>query len=426
MNKHMQHLIPFFFLISALILAAGCVTITVPSKDSSPSTKPQETLPVTTTPTAQGDLPTIISFTASPDTIAAGQMATLSWNVADATIVSIKPSVGNVGLTGSQQVSPNKTTTYAMTATNASGDTTRTITLTVTAAEPIPDLVITEVTMPGSIISYKVYNQGGGTSPGSVSYLYLNDVKVSTDYIQPLAPGEERLESFSNYTAPPSQSQHAATEVLASITQTIKVCADAENATKEINEDNNCLTIILGPEFIYDFVENAHLAIWRSGAGELKWPMVGSDTKGAAFLNHLPLEDGSTYSNTLATYPQKTQLGSIQGNFGQVYAASYQQQTRLVDMTVPLGARFSAKVGFAKGAEATQGATVQFGIIDPSGSQIILQMLDVYYDGMLDDIQVDLSNLANKKVYFFLRVESKSNGANDWVVWVEPKVTSKP
>lgn len=425
MKKHALFRITMIFLLMTLFLAGGCITITRPDKTptSPPDTTPQ-TSPATT-PQAQGDMPTINSFAASPEAATVGQTVTLRWNVSDATSVTIQPSLGNVAPSGTQQVSPAKTTTYTLTAGNAVGDAMRSLTVTVTAAVASPDLVVTEVTIPGSIVFYKVKNLGGAATKGSQSYLYLNDAKVAFDYIEPLAPGEERLEQFSNYVAIPAQSPHQGTEYVESVYQTLKVCVDAENELAEINEGNNCDYIVWGPTFIYDFVKNAHLAIWRSSFGELKWPMVGGDTRGAAFFNHQPLEDGTGYADALAMYPQQAQFGSIQGNFGELYAEFSNQQTRLREITVPPGARFSAKVGYVKGSEGTQGDTVSFGIVDQSGSLVFLKMLDIRYNGVLDDISVDMSNLATKKVYFVLRVESKGNGTNDQVVWVEPKITLK-
>lgn len=71
----------------------------------------------------------ILFFNANPTQIAAGQAATLSWNVLNATNVSIS-GIGAVAASGSMSVSPTATTTYTLTATNAS--TTQNATATVT------------------------------------------------------------------------------------------------------------------------------------------------------------------------------------------------------------------------------------------------------------------------------------------------------
>lgn len=62
-----------------------------------------------------------VSLTASPTTIGAGQSATLSWNSANATGVSIDQGIGpQTAPSGSITVNPAATTTYTITATNGS------------------------------------------------------------------------------------------------------------------------------------------------------------------------------------------------------------------------------------------------------------------------------------------------------------------
>src|SRR5208282_4501622 len=52
------------------------------------------TQPAIATPT--GPAPSIASFTASPSTVSAGQTSVLSWNVNNATSITINNGVGNV------------------------------------------------------------------------------------------------------------------------------------------------------------------------------------------------------------------------------------------------------------------------------------------------------------------------------------------
>jgi hypothetical protein len=66
-------------------------------------------------------LPVISSFSATPAIINLGDSASLSWNVSNATSVSINHDVGTAGTSGSTVVSPPTTTTYTLTATNANG-----------------------------------------------------------------------------------------------------------------------------------------------------------------------------------------------------------------------------------------------------------------------------------------------------------------
>ena len=101
-------------IVSLVALLSGC------SQSSSPAEIPT------------GVAPTIASFTASPSTLAPGGSATLAWNVTGAVSIAIEPGIGTV--TGSSTtVTPSATTTYILTATNASGSATVSATVSVTA-----------------------------------------------------------------------------------------------------------------------------------------------------------------------------------------------------------------------------------------------------------------------------------------------------
>ena len=79
--------------------------------------------------------PTITAFSASPNSIAPGQSSTLSWSVTGATSLSISSGVGAV-IGSNCTVRPAATTAYTMTATNATGSTTYTLTITVKDTAP--------------------------------------------------------------------------------------------------------------------------------------------------------------------------------------------------------------------------------------------------------------------------------------------------
>ena len=83
-----------------------------------------------------GEKPRIIRFSAVPGTIMSGQNSTLLWVVENATKVNITPTVGDVSLGGTQDVSPAATTIYTLTATNAAGSVTATATVNVIVIEP--------------------------------------------------------------------------------------------------------------------------------------------------------------------------------------------------------------------------------------------------------------------------------------------------
>ena len=69
-------------------------------------------------------MPTIISFTREPATVAAGEQVTLRWATrnAESAGVAISPEIGPVALSGSLGVAPSKTTTYMLRLTASSKD----------------------------------------------------------------------------------------------------------------------------------------------------------------------------------------------------------------------------------------------------------------------------------------------------------------
>jgi len=115
------------------------------SKSVSPTTTTTYTLTATgadgvtsvsaavTVTVGQGAVPNVISFTASPTVVqTAGGTSQLCWNVSGSTSISISPQPGSVsGASGCTTVTVNATTTYVLTATNASGPTQASVTVSV-------------------------------------------------------------------------------------------------------------------------------------------------------------------------------------------------------------------------------------------------------------------------------------------------------
>lgn len=79
------------------------------------------TSPITIT-VATGNIPQVVVFVATPQNIDAGSSTKLCWQVTGATSIKIDPGVGsNLNANDCATVSPTATTTYTLTATNASG-----------------------------------------------------------------------------------------------------------------------------------------------------------------------------------------------------------------------------------------------------------------------------------------------------------------
>jgi len=82
-----------------------------------------------------GILPSINSFSIDPGSIFTGQTATVSWDVAGSTSVSIDPEIGIVSSSGTKNVSPGSTTRYVLIASNSAGNSTAAATLAVTSSK---------------------------------------------------------------------------------------------------------------------------------------------------------------------------------------------------------------------------------------------------------------------------------------------------
>ncbi len=82
--------------------------------------------------TVQVHLPPSVSLSASPGMIDPGGSSTLVWSSEHATLVSIDQGIGSVGASGERSVSPDRTTTYTIAATNSCDTVTDTVTVTVT------------------------------------------------------------------------------------------------------------------------------------------------------------------------------------------------------------------------------------------------------------------------------------------------------
>ncbi|MGA8893348.1 MAG: hypothetical protein WB493_17440 [Anaeromyxobacteraceae bacterium] len=116
---------------SVAVTPAATTTYTLTATNANGSVTATATVTVTTDP-----LPVFTSFTASPSHVAPGQPSTLAWVVSGATSMTIDNGVGVVTGT-SVVVTPAATTVYTMTATNAAGSVSHSVTVAVSTA-PLP------------------------------------------------------------------------------------------------------------------------------------------------------------------------------------------------------------------------------------------------------------------------------------------------
>jgi len=143
--------------------------------------------------------PVIVQFAANPTTIAAGQSSMLSWQVQNATTISISPTLGSVAANGSSGVSPAATTTYTLTASNSLGTATASVTVVVTSNNNPPP----PQNLPPVITSFTA-NPNPSSGPGSPVVLncQANNVRPTNGI---LISGYAPVDSSGNLTVYPQQ-----------------------------------------------------------------------------------------------------------------------------------------------------------------------------------------------------------------------------
>ena len=413
MNKCITKFSLFLLLATIITLPfAGCITITSDQPASSGDGD------ITSTAT----LPVIQSFTASSNNVNSGEQVQLSWNVVDATSVTLSPGIGFVDSSGTATVNPAETTTYILSAENSAGTETSSVTVSIIKEVSRPDLVVTDVFLISDSLYFKVINLGNEESKGNRAYLYVNDVYTSDTYTNPLKPGEEKTIVFNKFTWPyqiEKEFVYSPTQQL--IQYATKVCVDTNNDVPESDETNNCYTVIMGSKLKYDFAENAHLAPWANGEGTLTFPSPAGNYMGSVFTEASAVtEDERAHSNILATYPQPVPGGYISGKYSVFYTDKNSRAQMSRPMEIPVMSSFTAAVGFMRNASPDARAKFTFSVIDDAGTSVYSRDIIAANDGQLDYFNEDLSSLAGQKRSFILRVESLGEPGEDLAVWVDP------
>jgi len=117
---------------------------------------PGSSSPTPTPPPPPPGSPTINQFIADSYTLT-GSSVTLSWNVSNATTITIYPAFGAVAATGSRPVSPTSTTVYTLTATNSIGSVYQSLQIIVPESGITgPGVTHPGVTMPGTTLPSQV------------------------------------------------------------------------------------------------------------------------------------------------------------------------------------------------------------------------------------------------------------------------------
>jgi hypothetical protein len=170
----------------------------------------------------------------------------------------------------------------------------------------------------------------------------------------------------------------------------------------------------LSSAVVYDFVQKAPEARWAralTALGALPWNGSDGDSRGfARHLANVPLEDGKSFAIVLETHPEWKKAGMIFGTYSNVQ--------------IPANAKFTALVGFLKGATATDGVTFEVHVFDPTTGAIrLIAAKAARADGVLDELAADLGAYAGKTVTFRLQVAAGETARQDWAVWASAAVT---
>jgi hypothetical protein len=164
---------------------------------------------------------------------------------------------------------------------------------------------------------------------------------------------------------------------------------------------------------LYDFIEAAPNAQWYGTNTSLIWPGAGTDEAGfARWMSNAQLEDGSRRVRLLETHPTWTENGVIMAEFPTSH------------LQLQEGDHFVAEVGLLAGAEAgdvTFSVRIDDGDPDSSYAADLATVTD-RYDGLLQPIDVDLSQHAGRSGIIILRVSANGAATQDWAVWIDARL----
>ncbi|MBN1691401.1 MAG: hypothetical protein JW901_10285 [Dehalococcoidia bacterium] len=390
---------------------------------------------------AQKGWPVINKFSASQGSVPAGQSVTLSWDVSDATRVTLQPEIGTVDSSGTRSVTPSVSTTYKLMASNDAGASSREVTVNVGAAVTgAADLVITDVWLEGCMVYYKIKNIGSADSAASTSYIYVNNLFPplgGTSFTDTLKAGQEKSLVFSSYQWPwcgndPSAGTSGTPGTMAvtgassfsgtdasgyvdwsTVNHVVKVCADGENKASESNKSNNCMTKIWGILMDYNLAQLAHLATWKNSSGTL--PDVGTEDspKGA----YIKMASGG-----LMMVPDQVPNGWIQGYWGYFYQDNYGGPGRTAYIQLPANVHLTTRVSLAANASGSDGVTFKVGLRDMSDSVTFLPGKTMTVPGQQEAWDIDLSDYEGQKVLIVLRVEAGASATKDYAMWNEVRL----
>lgn len=161
----------------------------------------------------------------------------------------------------------------------------------------------------------------------------------------------------------------------------------------------------------YNFFTQAGKAQWKSNAGPLPFPGPDSDRRGfARTLGSGVICPNNNAANLLQTHPQWKVGGWIQGRFPL--------------MRLDKNVTFKATGALLKGAEASDGVVMSV-FVREQGKNARRVLRKHITNREYTPLKADLSAWAGKPVNIVLRVSAGRTSAQDWAVWVNPKLVKQ-
>lgn len=161
----------------------------------------------------------------------------------------------------------------------------------------------------------------------------------------------------------------------------------------------------------FDLHSRAPDATWVGSAGTVTFGGPDTNTNGfAMYKNSQRLEDGTSPVKILEIHPQWVNDGTMAGLYP--------------NYLVVIGERFRTQLGFLALSDGTCGVgNVKFQLnYREAGVRKPLGEWTESCDGVLRNIDVDLSAIAGKTIQFELAVLANGSAGQDWAVWVAPRV----
>jgi hypothetical protein len=364
-----------------------------------------------------GALPQIRQFTLSTTTVTAGQPASLRWQVSGASRINLEPSFGKVDAEGNININPASNTSYVLYAINRSGTSSSTISIKVTPVVTArADLEILDFWNTGNVLFYRIRNNGNLASCPCSSALFKNGIQESEDYVGPLAPKEERVESFARYHFSPRFGSMSGSTLEEGISDAvnIRICLNQPAVCAEGTTENNCYEHNFGPLLTISLIKYISSADWKNNKGLVEWPMGTDNSKGWATIGTAHTKSGS-FPNAVLIVPGTETGGWMQASIGIPHGTP----ATLRPFTVPFKSKLTCKIGLTN--DAPEAASIKFVLGIKQGDTVdFFAPVTVNSKTKLENFEADFSKLAGKQVELVIRVESGGTLQKGSVAWIDP------